>query len=422
MKRILLLCVVALLLTACTKKEEEIKMNEMNTDFVGKWSGNIEIPNTPLPIIVELTKDAGTLSVPAQGLKYLPFQSITYDGDKVNISIDLKGMLIKITGELKDEEIKATFTQNGGTFPLTLTRYEEQPVTYETISIPVENGDLKIALEKPTEEKPSPVALIIAGSGPTDKDGNSVIGGKNDSYKMLAEELAKEGIATIRYDKRGVGDNTELFTKEEDVSFELFVDDAVQIIQYLQSNDAFTSVHVIGHSEGSLIGMLAAQKTDVDSFVSLAGAGRAIDELLLEQLAGQLSPALTTEAKNALAILKKGELVEKVSPELQGLFRPSVQPYMISWLKYNPASIIQKLEKRTLIVQGTNDIQVTVTDAEILKKAKKDATLLNVEGMNHVLKDAPTDRAGNLATYANPKLPLHPELLPAISDFIKNDQ
>ncbi|WP_245622800.1 alpha/beta hydrolase [Lysinibacillus contaminans] len=397
-------------------------MSEMNTEFVGKWSGNIEIPNTPLPIIVELTKDAGTLSVPAQGLKNLPFQSITYDGDKVNISIDIQAVAIKITGELKDEQIKATFTQNGGTFPITLTRYEEQPVTYETISIPVENGNLKVALEKPTEEKPSPVALIIAGSGPTDKDGNSVIAGKNDGYKMLAEGLAKEGIATIRYDKRGVGDNTGLFTKEEDVSFELFVEDAVQIIQYLQSNDSFTSVHVIGHSEGSLIGMLAAQKTDVDSFVSLAGAGRAVDELLLEQLAGQLTPALATEAKNALASLKKGELVEKVSPELQGLFRPSVQPYMISWLKYNPVSIIQKLENRTLIVQGTNDLQVKATDAEALKKGKTDATLLYLEGMNHILKVAPTDHARNLATYADPTLPLHEELLPAICAFIRDEQ
>ena len=421
MKKILLLCVVALLLTACTKKEEKIVMSEMNAEFVGKWAGNIEIPNTPLPIIVELTKDAGTLSVPAQGLKDLPFKSITYDGDKVNISIDLKGMLIKITGELKGEEIKATFTQNGGTYPITLTRYKEQPVTYETISIPVENGNLKVALEKPTEEKPSPVALIIAGSGPTDKDGNSVIAGKNDSLKMLAEGLANEGIATIRYDKRGVADNAGLFTKEEDVSFDLFADDAVKIIQYLQSNEAFTSVHVIGHSEGSLIGMIAAQKTGVESFVSLAGAGREVDELLLEQLAGQLTPALTTETKNVITSLKKGEIVENVSPELQGLFRPSVQPFMISWLKYNPASIIQKLENRTLIVQGTNDLQVKVTDAEALKKAKNDAVLLYLEGMNHILKVAPTDRARNLATYSDPTLPLHEELIPAICAFIKEE-
>lgn len=421
MKRILLLCLVALLVTACTKKEEKIEMSEMNAEFVGKWAGEIEIPNTPLPIIIELTKDAGTFSVPAQGLKDLPFKSIAYDGDKVNISIDLQGTAIKITGALKDEQIKATFTQNGGTFPIILTKYEDQPVTYETISIPVENGDLKIALEKPTEEKPSPVALIIAGSGPTDKDGNSVIAGKNDSYKMLAEGLAKEGIATIRYDKRGVGDNTGLFTKEEDITFELFADDAVKIIQYLQSNEAFTSVHVIGHSEGSLLGMLAAQKTGVESFVSLAGAGRAVDELVLEQLAGQLTLELITETKNALASLKKGELVEKVSPELQGLFRTSVQPYMISWLKYNPVSVIQNLEARTLIVQGTNDLQVVATDAEALKKGKNDATLLYVEGMNHILKNAPTDREGNLATYADATLPLHPELLPAICAFMKEE-
>ena len=168
--------------------------------------------------------------------------------------------------------------------------------------------------------------------------------------------------------------------------------------------------------------MLAAQKTNVESFVSLAGAGREVDEVVLEQLADQLTRALITEATNTLASLKKGELVATVSPELQGLFRPSVQPYMISWLKLNPADIIQKLDSRTLIVQGTNDIQVVATDAEALMKSKNDAILLYVEGMNHILKDAPTDRAANLATYADPTRPLHPELLPAIQQFIVKEQ
>lgn len=110
---------------------------------------------------------------------------------------------------------------------------------------------------------------------------------------MLAEGLADEGVATVRYDKRGVGDNLSLLTKEEDVSIDQFVDDAVQVINTLLADKAYSSVHIIGHSEGSLIGMLAAQKANVDSFVSIAGAGRAIDEILVEQLAGQLTPPLT---------------------------------------------------------------------------------------------------------------------------------
>ena len=291
----------------------------MNEQLVGKWAGDIEIPNSPLPVIVELEKENGTLSVPVQGLKDHQFESVTFDGDQVSIKIDLNGSAIIIDGVLKGEQIEATFQQNGGKFPLLLKAYEEQPVSYDTFTVPVENGDLQVALQKASKQ-PSPVALILAGSGPTDKDGNSALAGKNDSLKMLAEGLANEGIATVRYDKRGVGENTGLFTKEEELSIEQYVEDTVQVIQYLSSNDAFTSIHVIGHSEGALIGMLAAQKTDVESYVSLAGVGRAADELILEQLAGQLTPALTTEATNVLASLKKGNL--------SLLYHPSYRDYL----------------------------------------------------------------------------------------------
>lgn len=421
MKRLLLVCFVVLLLTACTKKEEMNEVKEMNTQFIGSWAGDIEIPNTPLPIIIALEKDGGNLSVPLQGLKNYPFKSITYNGDKVSISIDLNGSAITIAGELKEDKIVAAFKQNGGTFPITLTRYEVEPVSYESLTIPVENGQLKVALQKPAGVQTSPVALILAGSGPTDKDGNTAGAGGNNSLKMLAEQLADQGVATIRYDKRGVGENMGLVSKEEELTIDQYVDDAVKVIQYLSSQDNFTSIHVIGHSEGSLIGMLAAEQAKVESFVSLAGAGRTADELLLEQLEGQLTPALKTETVNTLDSLKKGELVDNVSPELESLFRASVQPYMISWLHYNPVSIIGQLNSRTLIVQGTNDLQINEVDAQGLKNGKSDAKLLYLDGMNHVLKNAPSDRAGNLTTYTNPELPLHAELVPAILQFIENE-
>lgn len=266
------------------------------------------------------------------------------------------------------------------------------------------------------------MALIIAGSGPTDKDGNSALAGKNNSLKMLAEGLAQQGIATVRYDKRGLGDNQALLTKEEDGTFDQYVDDAVQIIQTLMADKAYTSVHVIGHSEGSLIGLLAAQQTGVESFVSIAGAGRPLDEVLLEQLKGQLAPKLFNESTNILTALKQGEQVKNISPELQALFRPSVQPFLISLLKYQPANELAKVKGRVLLLQGTTDLQVKEADAEALKKGKQEAKLLYLEGMNHVLKKAPADRAENLATYAHPSLPLHEELLPAIQQFIKNEK
>ena len=430
MKKLLFLCCALLLVTACAQKENNTKGSEtkgghdMNTLFIGKWEGNIETPNGALPIIVDLQEDSGTLSVPVQGLSNYPFQNIQYNGDQVKVSISLSGSAVEINGTLKDEQIEATFQQNGGKFPLILKPYKEQPkqpVTYETLKISVQNGELTVALQKASKEL-SPVALIIAGSGPTDKDGNSAIAGKNNSLKMIAEGLADEGIATVRYDKRGLDDNMSLLTKEEDITIDQYVDDAVQVINTLLADKAYTSVHIIGHSEGSLIGLLAAQKTNVESFVSIAGAGRPADEILLEQLKDQLAPALLKETTDALTSLKKGEQVKNVSPELQSLFRSSVQPYMISWLKYNPANELAKVNCRVLLIQGTNDIQIVATDAEALKKGKQDAELHYMKDMNHVLKKAPTDRAGNLATYADPTLPLHEELLPALQQFIKNEK
>lgn len=430
MKKLLFLCCALLLLAACTQKEDNTKGketkgdNKMNEQLVGKWKGNIETPNGALPIIVDLQKDSGNLSVPVQGLSNYPFKSIKYNGDQVSVSINLNGSAIEINGTLKDGQIEATFQQNGGKLPLVLKPFKEQPeqpVTYETLKIPVKDGELTVALQKASKE-PSPVALIIAGSGPTDKDGNSAIAGKNDSLKMIAEGLAKDGIASVRYDKRGLGDNKSLLTKEEDITFDQYVDDAVQVINTLLADKAYSSVHIIGHSEGSLIGLLAAQKANVESFVSIAGAGRPIDEILLEQLKGQLAPELLKESTDTLASLKKGELVKNVSPELQSLFRSSIQPYMISWLKYNPASELAKVNSRVLIIQGTTDLQVVATDAEALKKGKPDAKLIYMDGMNHVLKNAPADRTKNLATYSDPSLPLHKELLPAIQQFILNEK
>jgi len=426
MKKLFLLCCTILLLVACGQKEAvaESKLTKekrsMNEQFIGKWEGNIETPNGALPIIVELKQDGGTLSVPIQGISNLPLNKVTYSGNKVSVSINLNGSAIAINGTLKDDQIEATFQQNGGSFPLLLKSYKEQPITYETMKIPVQNGELTVALQK-TSKKPSPVALIIAGSGPTDKDGNSTLAGKNNSLKMIAEGLAQEGIATVRYDKRGLGDNSELLTKEEDVNFDQYVEDAVQIIQSLQADKAYTSVHVIGHSEGSLIGLLAAQKIGVESFVSIAGAGRPMDEVLLEQLKGQLAPNLFKESTDILTALKQGEQIKNISPQLQAIFRPSVQPFLISMLKYNPATELGKVKSRVLLVQGTTDLQVKEVDAETLKKGNQDAKLLYMEGMNHVLKNAPADRAENLATYADPTLPLHDELLPAIEQFIIND-
>lgn len=165
--------------------------------------------------------------------------------------------------------------------------------------------------------------------------------------------------------------------------------------------------------------MLAAQNSDIASFTSLAGAGRPADEILLEQLEGKLTPDLTKETTGILASLKEGKSVATITTELQTLFRPSVQPYLMSWLKYDPAKSIQKVTAPVLIIQGAHDIQVPVSDAKILKANKEEAKLMIVNKMNHILKDAPEEIKGNLATYSDPTLPLSTELVEAITEFIQ---
>ena len=283
--------------------------------------------------------------------------------------------------------------------------YFELDQTLETST-----GELSGTLTVPIMKGTFPVALIIAGSGPTDRNGNNAQM-KNNSLQMLAHELAAQGIASLRYDKRGVGNSASAMISEDQLRFENYVEDAKAWAAQLKTDSRFRELIIIGHSEGSLLGMLACEQADV--FVSLAGAGRPIDVILKEQLAAQLSgkKKLLRAVDEGLSKLKKGELVEDAPLELFSLFRPSIQPYLISWMKYDPAVEIWKLKIPIVIIQGSTDLQVKEEDAVILFKAHPlNSRLIIIENMNHVLKIAPLDRAKNTETYSNSELPLAPEL------------
>jgi alpha/beta superfamily hydrolase len=287
-----------------------------------------------------------------------------------------------------------------------------QPVILKTAT-----GEIFGTLTLPkNNNKKVPVALIIAGSGPTDRDGNNM-SMKNNSLKMLSEALAKEGIASLRYDKRGVAESRKSAKSELELRFEDYINDAKGWIDFLLANKQFSKVIVIGHSEGSLIGMIAAENRA--SFISIAGAGRSADLILKEQLAAQPKQIKDT-CFAIIDSLKSGKTVEKVNPLLFSLFRPSVQPYMISWFKYDPQIEINKIKKKSLIVQGTKDIQVSLVDAELLSKANNKSQLLVIENMNHVLKIVEGDRKENMAMYNNPNLPISQKMVDGIIAFIKS--
>lgn len=280
------------------------------------------------------------------------------------------------------------------------------------------NTTLYATLTAPETKKKVPVVLIIAGSGPTDRNGNSVAGVNCNTYLMLAEELKARGIACVRYDKRGIAESKTPGVSEASVRFDDMVDDAAGFVKKLKADGRFSKVYIAGHSEGSLIGMIVASKEKIDGFISLAGAGEPANKILDRQLSAQ-SEELSAKAHPILEKLSSGQTVQCDEPDLMNLFRPSVQPYLISWFKYDPATVIKSLKMPVLIIQGNTDLQVSVSDAALLHKALPAAQYKVLDQMTHTLKVGAADITANQVTYTDPGAPLHPELMLALANFIK---
>lgn len=289
----------------------------------------------------------------------------------------------------------------------------------ETVTVKTGSSVIKGTLSVPKAARKIPVVLLIAGSGPTDRNGNSsLIPGKLNYLSEISDSLATQNIAVLRYDKRGIGESSTNKSENESI-FEDLVDDVSAIITHLKADNRFSKIILAGHSEGSLVGMLASQRQKVDGFISLAGPGFNIDTILKKQLEAGLPAKDLKVALNVLDSIKLGrEVKQKLSPALETIFRESVRPFLTSLMKYNPQTELAKLTIPVAIVQGTNDIQVGIENAKELKAAKPAAKLVLIEGMSHILKEAPANREQNIATYSNNDLRLHPKLISALSQFI----
>lgn len=289
----------------------------------------------------------------------------------------------------------------------------------QTLNLDTGHGVLQGTLLLPKSERPLPVALLIAGSGPTDRNGNNPAG-HNDSLKRLAQGLARQGVASLRYDKRGVGASLAAAPDERDLSVEAYVSDALAWSERLKGDPRFGELILVGHSEGALIASLAAPRSGAAALISIAGSGRPIDAVLREQLQGRLPPALLATSHYLIDELKAGRTHADIPEPLQVLFRPSVQPYLISLFAYDPAEAFAAVNVPALIVQGRHDIQVGIDDAEALHRAKPDAELALIDGMNHVLRIVPAS-AAQLASYDDPDLPLARGLLERIQRFLNDN-
>ena len=289
----------------------------------------------------------------------------------------------------------------------------------EGLELKTATGALFATLDLPSQPGPWPAVLLHAGSGPTNRDGNGPLT-RTDNLKMVGRSLAAHGIAVVRIDKRGIGASGKALAKEADVRIETYADDVVAWAHLLRKDPRFTKLGYIGHSEGALIGLIAAKEARFDAFVSLCGPGRPLQDVLREQLKAALPEKLYEQSDAILTDLEAGRTVKDPPKELAALFRPSVQPFLISVFKHDPAKLVAALTPPVLVVSGSTDIQVRAADAKRLGEANPKAKVVTVEGMNHVLKEVKvTNRLAQLPSYSDPSLPLHPKLVPELRGFLR---
>lgn len=275
-------------------------------------------------------------------------------------------------------------------------------------------GPIDAVLTVPDNVAKPPVALLIAGSGSTDHDGNGPQL-KPATLKKLSEQLVAHGIATLRYDKRGAGGWKKEFGRPEDFRFKDFVDDATALIDYLRGSGRFSRLAVVGHSEGGLVAILAAQRVPIDRLVLLAVAARKQGDLLKAQLAKQLPPDKFEPIGKAIDDIMAGQIVD---PPPAGLaIAPAMQPGIASAFTEDPVDPLKKILGPVLIIAGGRDHQLARLDFLALTTADNAAKSLWLPEMNHVLVDV-SDDADDIASYNQPERPLDPDMIDAVVDFV----
>jgi pimeloyl-ACP methyl ester carboxylesterase len=272
--------------------------------------------------------------------------------------------------------------------------------------------------------KHTPVVLIIPGSGPTDRDGNNPLGITAAPYRLLAEALATQAVSSVRIDKRGLGGSKGAVADGNKVTIADYVTDTHNWIAAIRKRTGVKCVWVLGHSEGSLVALAAAQQPDgMCGVISVSGAGRKLSDVIRDQLrANPANAPLLDQAMAALDALEKGQHVDVsgMNPALLRLFAPQVQDFLIDDFRHDPAKLAASLKLPLLIVQGERDIQISAADARALAAAQPKAKLVLVPAMNHVLKDVANDeRSANVATYSDFSLPVDSALVDAVASFVK---
>ena len=289
------------------------------------------------------------------------------------------------------------------------------------LTAPGPEGDLSGTLIAPAEGES--LVLIVPGSGPTDRDGNSPMGITSASYRLLAEALAEKGIGSLRIDKRGMFGSKAAIPDANDVTIAAYAADVQAWAKVARAETGAECVWILGHSEGGLVALEAVQDDQgICGVLLVASVGRPFGTILREQLKANPANAIILEqAFSAIDRLETGERVNTTNlhPGLQGLFNRDVQGFLIDAMSRDPAKLAENAKVPMLVVAGGKDIQTSVTDAKVLAEVRPDAMLVVIDDMNHVLKAVEGDtRAANLAAYSDSSLPIHPDLVDAVAAFV----
>lgn len=279
------------------------------------------------------------------------------------------------------------------------------------------SGNLYGTLTIPIDNELGIVALVIPDFGLTDRDGNSLQIGEVNSLKMLAHDLAGNGISALRIEKREVTESKKTPIVGSGVRIEDMVEDAVSWLRFLKADKRFSKVSVIGHGEGALVGILASEIADIKYYVSIAGAGRPGYEIVEANLIAQLPPEQMDLARTYIDEIRKGNMIDDIDISLASIFNPTIQTYLISWFKYNPAVEIANLDAKILLVKGEKDKLADSADYVRLISVCPKGEKLIVEGMDHMLKKGNEEEVADKVLDA----PLAEGLVEGIASFLKKD-
>lgn len=300
-----------------------------------------------------------------------------------------------------------------------------QPVNDGTIEAPGPSGPLQGTLVEAagTSAAPAPMVLIVPGSGPTNRDGDSPLGVRGAVFRQLADGLSARGIGSVRIDKRGLFGSAKAIPDANDVTIADYASDVRHWVEVIRKRSGVPCVWVLGHSEGGLVALVAAQGgDDICGLLLVATAGRPMGTVLRDQLrANPANAPILPSALGAIDSLEAGRKVDVATlhPALGGLFDARVQPYLIDAFRYDPARLIATVHGPVLILQGKNDVQVGIEDASTLKNARPSAKMVTLAGVNHVLKPvAGEGRGANVATYGDPSIGIDPAVTDTIATMI----